>query len=102
MNLFWVSTTVDLPAACQLSVKNLKGMAPNVILILFTQAGVGGEYVSLVKALFTSCPGNFCTTVSLLPHLTVQTCYAVMNITDSAYYMNIVYWIRIHESIDDI
>ena len=25
-----------------------------------------------------------------------------MNITDSAYYMNIVYWIRIHESIDDI
>ena len=38
----------------------------------------GGKSMSLVKALFPSCPGYFCTTVSLLPHLTVQICYAIV------------------------
>ena len=51
----------------------------------------GGKSMSLVKALFPSCPGYFCTTVSLLPHLTVQICYhcyVIVNITNSAYHMN--------------
>ena len=60
--------SVALPAACQLSIKK---MAPNVVFESFTQAGVEGGSAGLVKALFPSCPGYFCTTVSFLPHLTV-------------------------------
>ena len=88
VKLFWVSTTVDLPAACQLSVK-WDGTKCH-LQVVHSGRGGGGS-VSLVKALFLPCPGFFYTTVSLLPHLTVQKCYAVININTSAYHTNIVY-----------
>ena len=44
----------------------------------------GWESVSLVKVLFSSCLGYFSATVSLLPHLTVQICYDVVDIINSA------------------
>ena len=65
--------------SCCLSIERQKTVI-NVVFKSFTQAGVGGGSVGLVKALFLSCPGYFCTTVSLLSHLTVQICYAVMDI----------------------
>ena len=78
-------TTVILPAACQLSVR--KDCTECPLQVVYSGRG-GGESVSLLKVLFPSCPGYFCKTVSLLPHLTVQICYVIVNITNSAYHMN--------------
>ena len=74
-------TTVILPAACQLSVR--KDCTECPLQVVYSGRG-GGESVSLVKVLFPSCLGYFCTTVSLLPHLTIQICYAVVDFINSA------------------
>ena len=69
--------------SCCLSAEHQKRWHRMSSLSCSLRQGWGGS-VSIVKALFLSCPGYFYTTVSLLPHLTVQTCYTIMNITDSA------------------
>ena len=79
--LFFLSFYISLKTRNNAIVE--KKIAPNVVYKLFTQAGVG-KSMSLVKALFPSCPGYFCTAVSRLPHLTVQICYVVVDIINSA------------------
>ena len=61
--------------SCCLSIERQK----TVLNVVF-EAVHSGRGEGLVEALFLSCPGYFCTTVSLLSHLTVQICYAIMDI----------------------
>ena len=63
-SFFFVWTSADLPAACQLSIK--KDCTKCRLQVIHW--GRGGVCWSHKSALL-SCPGYFCTTVSLLSHL---------------------------------
>ena len=66
--------------SCCLSIERQKTVL-NVVFKGVHSGGVEGvSWSCTVKGLFLSCPGYFCTTVSFLSHLTVQICYAIMDI----------------------
>ena len=65
--------------SCCLSIDRQKTVLNVVFKVVHLGWGRGGGSVGPVKAIFLSCLGYFCTTVSLLSHLTVQICYAVMD-----------------------
>ena len=61
--------------SCCLSIERQRTVL-NVVFKLFTQERGGGGSVGLVL----SCPGYFCTNVSLFSHVNCAICYAAMDI----------------------